>query len=252
MSDERVRRRIATDLERIAEILTKNQIIRDSGPLHRAASICRDYQTDGMWGYDLSNLVFRATNDLTPTPDNVEGIDVELSIKIEGYCSPPDNTDPLSHLVVNVEIHGRYTTEDSSGTEQIRIAWCAWHLDRHICEEGDNPPEFTHPCYHFQLGGHRLVDLYTASPPTNDTFLLLDSPRLPHPPLDGILGVDFVLLNFISSPNLSFREEGNYINLITPRQEEMWLSYANSVAGHWGANAQALPWSPQNIWPPLV
>lgn len=250
MSDNKVRGQIASGLEEIARILTRHQIIRDAGPLYRAASTCREHAGPGMWGYELNNLVFREPGNLKISPADAEEISIELSVDVEGFCDPEPGSDPLRRLIAGFQIQGRFITDINNGA--IRTARSVWRLERDINDPDDNPPEFSHPCYHFHFGDNQLNAMYDAHRPTNDAVLLLDSPRLPHPPLDGFLGIEFVLLNFISSSRLSFREEGSYGNIIGPRQVAMWQSYSNSLAGHWGANAHLLSWAPVNIWPALV
>lgn len=253
MSDESVRGQIASNIENIGRILSTNRVVTDIGPLYSAASQCRGFSNPGMWGYNVNNLLFRAQGNLKKIPVNVEEISIRFSISIEGFCEPEEGKDPLTQLKFDISIYGRQLIQTESGDTSINTVICSWHLDRHIYSDSDNQPEFIHPLYHFQYGGNFLDSATDDDGNTLDfgSALVLDSPRIPHPPMDAIIGIDFILRNFISFPRLSFREEGAYINLLYPAQEHFWKPYADVLAANWQANAHLLPWPPSLLWPQL-
>ena len=63
-----------------------------------------------------------------------------------------------------------------------------WHLDKHITKGNDR---YSHPVFHFQAGG-KLADISLNSPDT----LYIGMPRVPHPPMDIFLVINFILANF--------------------------------------------------------
>lgn len=63
--------------------------------------------------------------------------------------------------------------------------------------------------------------------------LLLDPPRLMHPPMDGILAIDFVLANYAGSAWKALREDPQYTNLIVPQFKRFWKPYFDAVASSW-------------------
>mgnify|MGYP001087048854 CR=1 FL=1 len=65
-----------------------------------------------------------------------------------------------------------------------------------------------------------------------DTFLL-DPPRLMHPPMDGILAVDFILANYAGTTWKKLRDDPQYTKLIAPQFERIWKPYFEGVAGSW-------------------
>lgn len=251
MSDRSVRGRIASKIEQLARILLAYQVVLDVRPLYSAASQCRDYSSAQRWGYSVSNLLFRANGNLKTIPANVEEISIELSISIEGFCEPEEFQDPLTRLEFNINIIGRQLALADNGEAIYKNASCSWHLDRHI---GEEPPEYIHPLYHFQYGGNSLnigINDHGDQLDISST-LVLDSPRIPHPPMDVLIGTDFILSNFISSSRLGFRREGEYINLILPVQEQLWKPYADVIAAYWQPNAHLLSWHPIQLWPQLL
>jgi hypothetical protein len=101
----------------------------------------------------------------------------------------------------------------------------AWHLDKNI---PSSTAKYTHPYYHFQGGGSRI-----EGKPTGE-ILLVDFPRIPHPPMDLILGIHFIINNFISSKNYPQKkellEDDQYQNVIMDSQSLIWDTYFNSFA----------------------
>jgi hypothetical protein len=81
------------------------------------------------------------------------------------------------------------------------------------------------------------------------TGLILESPRIAHPPMDAILGIDFVLTNYFCSSRLDFREEGDYSNLLRAAQKRIWLPYARAL--DWTKRREDNDWAPSRIWPQL-
>jgi len=247
--DDYIRSRIAINIESLAEILDKNQVVVDTGPLYKAAGSCRNYFKSGMWGYTVENLIFRRLGDLKTIPRNVDIRDIvlELSVFAEGFCRPANGHDPLSTLEFNIEIHAEYIGLNDS----IEKCDSAWHLDRHDDSGQDNPaknPEFLHPAYHIHFGGRSLEN---AIGNNNSYILILDSPRIAHPPMEAVLGVDFVLTNFLNASMVTFRDEGNYISIIKTMQDWIWKPYVESLFCMWQPNPTQSPWKPINIWPQL-
>lgn len=124
----------------------------------------------------------------------------------------------------------------------------SWHLDRH---PDDSPTESVHPVYHFQYGGRKLII-------PNDNYgnhLVLDMPRIMHPPLDLILGIDFVLSNFLGKTRNAMCSERPYVNSIAELQNLIWRPYVYSIARHWptyGNENERYEWDSHSIYPQLL
>ncbi|MCH2199822.1 MAG: hypothetical protein MK081_13670 [Flavobacteriales bacterium] len=128
-----------------------------------------------------------------------EGIDAySLQIEIEGHS-----------------LEGEYTN--------------TWHLDRHIT--GGGVAKVVHPFYHFQNGGHKIEE----KPVDTGKIVFTGAPRIPHPPMDIILGFHFIVNNFFnknSSQNISnLLGDTEYEELITRAQNRMWKPYYNAFNG---------------------
>jgi hypothetical protein len=193
--------------------------------LSRAADQCADQVTHGAnsWGYDIANLVFQMQPPKGTIPSKTKNFRVELSISMVSRFDG-ELDDQFLSLEVNLE---KYAYA-ANGVELK----AAWHCDRHLIDTATDHPHLTddiHPLYHFQYGGARMSKIAER---LGDT-LLLDPPRLMHPPMDGVLAVDFVLANYAGVTWKSLRDDAQYMNLIVPQFERIWKPYFDAVAGSW-------------------
>jgi hypothetical protein len=244
--DANVRGEIARQLDMFAELLVRNQIVLDASPLNKAAAQCRMNNTTGKWKYSLENLLFRRLGEFKTFQNkfDIQNASLELSVVIEGSCDEPNENDPLNTLVLDIVITGMY-----EGEEDADSACAAWHLDRHIYDENSEEPEFAHPIYHFSFGG---LHLEKTQNPLRTSVLLVDTPRLAHPPMDAILGIDFVLTNFMGLSISSVRSDTFYINTVGTMQHRLWKPYVNSLQSFWVSGTQMSLWNPLLIWTQLL
>lgn len=235
------RRDRATELQKLANILLREKICSDIGPLKKAANQCRT-GSGSQWSYELKGLSFQLTNLRHTIPQNVKNVNLKLTIKVSGDCEPGEKSDPFESLEFNIIITGKHPDDPK------KKVISSWHLDRDdaAAGEGDGKQEFIHPCYHFQYGGRHMQDGSDYG-----TALILESPRIAHPPMDAILGIDFVLTNYFNSSRLDFREEGDYSNLLRAVQERIWRPYALALAAEWSERSENNDWPPNRIWPQL-
>jgi hypothetical protein len=104
-----------------------------------------------------------------------------------------------------------------------------------------------HPRYHFQIGGQKVWDR-----PSHEfgSQLILETPRIAHPPLDAILAIDFILANYYSETwsNL-LDKDGRYADLVETAQEIFWRPYLFAAASKWNPFSVATPkWLPQQTY----
>jgi len=246
----------ASELDQFARVLKKLGNC-DPYPLNVAADQLRNLEfvpkvdkndevNYNYWGYATPDLVFYF-EDVPPHtyPENPTNLTLSLSVKhIADFTAFKLLQDPYIHLEVNVVVRGTYTKELKS-IELIT----SYHLDRHIEKSGDNSPEYVHPIYHFQFGGRKLDKKFKDF----GSFLILDSPRIVHYPMDIVLSVDFVLSNFFPSQWKDLRKDGEYVNILREYQELFWKPYAHSKALNWRPYDEGLVnWQPGSIWPQLI
>ena len=67
--------------------------------------------------------------------------------------------------------------------------------------------------------------------------LLLPTPRISHPPMDIVLGIDFVLSNFVKAEIYKkIQSNSQYKAAVRKAQEKLWKPYMLSLAHHWCKN----------------
>ncbi len=244
MSGQSFKNKRATELRQFISILQKHSVVNEVWPLYNAENMCRNYAGE-YWGYSIENLIFRFANKegkLKTIPQSVKDLTLQMTVVVKGICKDSENLDPFEKYEFQLLLFGNYENE------QKKVK-CSWHLDRHV-EKADQLSRFAHPQYHFQFGGHALKDLKEDEKDVGQV-LIIDSPRIPHPPLDALLGIDFILTNFIPRSELDFREEREYIKLIESMQDRLWKPYVNSLASRWQPNSRSAPWQSHLIWPQL-
>lgn len=114
----------------------------------------------------------------------------------------------------------------------------SWHLDRHIEDEDDGEGKYVHPIYHFTFGGHKMEEKYEEDDSHFENLLLIRSPRIMHPPLDAILGLDFIFKNFIRKDCISILDDKTYIDLIAKLKSCLWRPYAIAFSNSYFSNDQ--------------
>lgn len=221
---EEFRKDRARELQRLATVLLEAGLVSDAGPLTSAAGLCGDYS--GLsWGYAFAGLEFNlAGNQLRHIRPNDAELDfVELAVSLSGPCLDKGvEDDPFTQLNVNIVVRGL----DASANELMT----AWHLDKHKGGES----EFHHPNYHFHYGGKRIWTSETAMQSFSyGSLLLLESPRLDHKPLDGVLAVDFVLANFLGSVWQKVKaEDDRYVELVREAETRCHLAYCHAALAY--------------------
>lgn len=233
-----VRKEIANGLRQFALILNGEGICLDTSPLDKASASCLTGSGD-RWGYTMSGLTLRVGTDVKCKP-KVPDFDCRLDVNVEGFCLQSVDKDPLRRHDVQIVLKALR----KNGPPVLQ----AWHFDRHIgpC----SLPKPAHPRYHFSFGGRELdAHLQGACrKPHFDGLLLIDSPRLAHPPFDGILAIDFVLSSFAGTKWRLLRNRLDYQRIVSASQRRLWLPYVSVLYAHLDATT-ASPWSAFEVWP---
>ena len=128
------------------------------------------------------------------------------------------------------------------------IAFQAWHLDREkpLATEA-KPNANIHPKYHISFGGGlitkaRRKELGIGENGEKIQFdfgqtLFIGTPRFMHPPMDIILGIDFILSHYVSKDYAEiFLKNTKYQRIVKTMKEALWKPYAFSLANNFCSN----------------
>jgi hypothetical protein len=258
-SPQKIRSEIAKDLREFGRKLVSSGIILDSTQFETAATECQNnshgisvkgHGKDDLWGYNLNRIIVRLEKKSLKhiQPNFVSDISLEYSVNVAGFVKNFEQlSDPLCSLNFNILITAKKEKDD-----QVNYKNC-WHLDKNIA--GGNAPQDVHPSYHFHFGGRNMN--FNADQYQYGMALFLDSPRLAHKPMDGILATDFVLANYKSDKWMELRDEkkgdGEYKNIVERAYGRLWKPYAHATSSFFGNfQSNQLAWNPDEIWPQLL
>ena len=233
------------ELLKLSEILNRSHVCIDIGPINKAAGECSGAYgiLDSEWGYDLDNLIFPLRTPRDTRPISIgKNLNLRLSLNFRALCQPDSNS-LFEKLELNIEIYDQAPPACKS--------YISWHFDRHIGASGDGDSAEPHPLYHFQHGGHKTQHHIT------DEFgkvLLLAAPRLPHPPMDAILAIDFVLANYNGGKWRELRNNPEYTSLVAASQVRFWRPYMELLGSFYdsGGVANSKMDAVYSIWPTLT
>lgn len=217
-----IRTKISNDLLALYRVLrddTSGVVVNSDGLLTAVNEAKRDSKI-AVWEYGVTNLQLRVEMPQNVLPAKCgEWLDIFIDLDIKGTCDSSEG-DCITELVLNLKI----ATESGENV-------CCWHFDRHITNGNEEavPGSEAHPLYHFQHGGHAMeqhAELLGSS-------LLLPSPRLPFPPMDAVLSLDFVLSNFSGPCWQGLRDDPTYSRLLRDAQKTHWKPYLEKLASWW-------------------
>lgn len=230
---------LSSDILRLQRLFEKYKI-NNVGAFTRVKSSLDKNSLD----YDSGILELLLSKDEIPrhlSHKNIKNLRILFSTKLEiDYKELTANNDPLKKLEFNIYAYANDLDND-------REVVYSFHLDRHIFEDEDLIPDEVHPMYHFQFGGRKLkekaVDYGQA--------LFFDSPRISYHPMDFILGLDFLLSNFLPHIWKKLHMEGQYKNILKKYQEYFMKPYYLSIANSFDRSLTQ-NWNAQEIYPQLV
>ncbi len=231
------------EMRRLAEILSGTGIVRSIDPLDVAAKAISVGGVELDWKFEMKNLQF----DLDPgairaqrnaKPADLATVTLTLTVKLEGRCIGVDlPNDPFARLSVEC-------LETGHRRGVAAAHYSAWHLERD--DPARSGADLAHPAYHFQYGGQQIPRLVEPG-----NHLLLGSPRVAHPPLDGVLAVDFVISNYLPRRWSELRRNNpGYKELVGDAQRRCWRPYAFASTARWSADDAG--WDGSEVWPQVI
>jgi hypothetical protein len=219
---------IGADLCKLSLLLNNHGLCSDTSPLESAGQACMGLPESSNWSYTVNKIAFTAT-EIGRLATDAEDISVSLTMGITGKKTISEQVEnPLDDLSFNIEIEA---IRPNSVKNHFDTLYAAWHLDRHISHPGDGENQFSHPLYHFAFGGENMegkgYDFYGNT-------IILNSPRLIYPPMDAILGIDFILQNYIHRDFIQeLIRDPEYKTIVRRSQERLWKPFYMSLYSHW-------------------
>jgi hypothetical protein len=214
---------IKGDLDLLSSLLLKHEICTDTSPLQKAIGHIYSNSSETAWECKISDLIFPLNPHQHMVPHDAEFLELYLSMDLKGIYASDSLVNPLTLMEFNIVVAGY--------NKQAEDLLAAWHFDKHEFGEDDNETTYIHPEYHFTYGGRKMWNRTDLS---WGASLILPTPRFVHPPLDAILGIDFVLGNYIEKDKChKITKLPEYKKMIYRSQLRMWRPYYLSISNHW-------------------
>lgn len=181
------------------------------------------FSSNNEFDIELADLVININHSVAgTTPSKIKAFEIYFSHKLA-----VDTTIDYERFDLIKKESYSFNIEINGLDNDANVYKFAWHLDQNIPSP---TPKYTHPYYHFQGGGQRLEGMDSGD------ILLVDFPRIPHPPMDLFLGIHFILNNFLSSKNCPSKDklmdDYEYQQVIKESQELYWKYYFNSFSNN--------------------
>ncbi|EGQ8314619.1 hypothetical protein ACE1OI_002143 [Vibrio cholerae] len=214
--------RVIENVEQLIRVLQTHGIIHDDTPLRELVKGLKKTRSDKGLNYELIDLKFHNLSEkqfINHKKWDAKSFEVKLHLNITLLPEHEFRFGSVRSSVVEI-------TYEAYSEVTCTLARGAWHLDFH----DDSSPEFIHPNYHFHHGGRRIKEV------TEDygELVLLDAPRLMHPPLDLFLAVDMLASNFLKERLWrNLRADTTYQELIKESQNNWWMDYYQLISDYW-------------------
>jgi hypothetical protein len=204
---------LMTELRQLADILKKEKICSDIAPLNNVIGELKRNKSS----YNLQKLKLQINAVPNNTrPSSVTSLEILLNVQITETLLDENKMDiPVSAYNFSIEIMGKY---------EGQTVHSSWHLDF----DNASDSEYLHPSFHLTYGGKTMKSTELGN------VLLLPAPRISYPPMDAVLGIDFVLSNFVKKEIYNkIKANSQYKAAVKHSQERLWKPYMLLVASHW-------------------
>jgi hypothetical protein len=227
----------AEELFNIATLLYDAGLTPDAAPISQAAGQCRAaIKTAGpgqpdagrqYWGYEIEGLRINLEDQrhLRPRSTVMRSVSGMLRVSVQEYF--PENESQIgdSYALLRQFNTDFYVDAFQVIDEVEHPLRAAWHLDTHLYSA--TASRAVHPRFHFQIGGERLDEIDAR---IRGVFMP-EAPRIPYPPLDAILAVDFVLAQYCGETwNLLKEIDPRYARLRKNPMQRYWAPYFRTLA----------------------
>lgn len=224
---------ISVGLNLMASTLKAEKLCSNIKPIHDAITELNSRKDpQNFWGYNLQKLEFFIKDVPRGTmPNNIKSLKIILNVEIHEKAYPENEIENPIIVDSTRGVNKSYTFSiEISGLSEGKKVLSHWHLDF----DNGKVNEYIHPDFHLTFGGEGMKE---DGEDENNTFgkvLILPSPRLSHPPMDAILGIDFIIQNFVKK-DISARITSNsqYKMAIKASQDRLWRPYILATARYW-------------------
>lgn len=228
---------IKSDFDYLATLLYNEQICRDTEQINKTVGRLYNVNHLDEHNYKIVNFEFINIDKIGKSiPKDADDLRILFSICINFKENVADLIhDPLDKLEFNIELFGYLLNEDFQDGIHLHSSW---HLDRHIFDGLEEENKYSHPHYHFTFGGNKMknqIGTYDYG-----QSLILPTPRIAYPPMDAILGIDFIIQNYYNKNKVrNIVSDSKYIEIISEAQERLWKPYYMSIFSKWNCAVSA-------------
>lgn len=225
---------MSAEIITLRDLLVTHHVIRDPSPLEDVLARFRRNIVNNKSGYELSSLMFykcESMSHIRPAdirPSKAMPLEIKLGVSVSVDNDYSFNN--IQSMCINIEYEAQREVVTFPGGVEVRknkTSHGSWHLDYHSEKEQTS---LAHPLYHFHHGGKKMYGHGDYG-----DVMILDAPRVAHPPLDLVLAIDFVISNFMEREWAVLSGVTEYRSLLCKAQERWWKDYYLNVASYWGA-----------------
>jgi hypothetical protein len=206
---------IIADLRELIRLLKFHKFDSDKiMEFHNLERLVGDSRNGSNHNYNIEDIVFYSSNSGMKSNPFVKAISIFLksNYRLVEVLSIKD--DMFLEYTLEIFIKGY-----KDKTKVDDFSFFSWHLDRELNTDGD----YIHPYYHFHAGGRHVGDKNPGD------LLMISSPRIPHPPMDILLSIHFIILNFLNSGDFKNKtailHDDDYISIIQRAQQRLLDPY---------------------------
>lgn len=230
---------IVADLKELVLLLKKyNFESTNTMELYRIQNVIGRNKNSISYDYVTDDIIFNVSNSgMKAKPEN-QIISVIINSKYTLTSLLSSSIDIFSKYCMELYIKGY---KDNNDKDNNIFKFFCWHLDREPNMDGN----YKHPYYHFHAGGKKLNGIDLGG------LLMINSPRIPHPPMDIVLSIHFVILNFLHTEDFKEQKkilfDDGYIGIVERAQKRILEPYFATFNG-----TRHSAYSPQNLFPLYV
>lgn len=207
---------VQTQLTMIANLLKRKQICRDVSPIFNAIPKIGKNGENSLKIEGLEIILPKPSN---MRPNNITKLVAIITVETDGKQI---NELEIDHMYENYLFNVLFK---GYGPGKEEYYYSSFHLDY----DPTNSSDFIHPWFHLTYGGINVKNV------AHGELMVLPAPRIPFWPMDFILGLDFILSNFldIERYNKEFIADSYYRSALKNSQDSIWRPYILSISHHW-------------------